>query len=69
MVAYYPPADDPAAELVFQDGHDQFELLTLADYEIRDGAIVIPARPRFSPEMGERIPAEYRDLFDYSSPK
>lgn len=58
----------PAAELVFQNGHAQFELLTPGDYEIQDDAIVIPERPLFSLEIRKRIAAEHRDLFDCSRP-
>jgi hypothetical protein len=68
MIAFFPPGDDPAAELVFQNGHHQLELLIPGDFEIRDDAMVIPARPRLPPQTRERIPAEYRDLFDYSRP-
>jgi hypothetical protein len=68
MIAFFAISGQAAAELVFQNGNHQLELLSDGGFELRDNAIVIPARPRLPQEAAERIPEEYRDLFDYREP-
>jgi hypothetical protein len=68
VIAFFPLSGDPSAVLVFPNGHHQLELLSAGEFEFRDDAIVIPARPRLPQRARERVPAEYRDLFDYGGP-
>jgi len=64
-VAYFYANGDPVVQLVFQNGDHTSSFLSLGDYEVRGDIIVLPARPRLPQEIRERIPAEYRGLFDY----
>jgi hypothetical protein len=65
MFAFIFSSGDPAAVLVFQSGARQLVLLNAADYELQGSVVIIPPRPRLPQSARERIPAEYRSLFDY----
>jgi hypothetical protein len=64
MVAFSPASGDPTAFLVFQNGSRLLELLD-GYYEVRGDVFVIPPRPPLPRDARERIPAEYRNLFEY----
>jgi hypothetical protein len=64
-IAYFLVNGDPVVELVFQNGDDVSSFLSQDEYAVQGHAIILPARPRLPDEVRERIPVEYRDLFDY----
>lgn len=65
MVAFFVASGAPCSELVFQSGSHVAALLNLDDFEVRADAIIIPERPRLSRAVRERIPEEFRSLFDH----
>jgi len=66
-VVFEGVSGEPEVQLVFQDGRHLLEALSWSDLEWRGDVIVIPARLRLVEEARGRVPAEYRDLFDYKS--